>query len=79
MAGKLSRSRKRFMKLKYPLFGLMLMTAAACNNDHAGDTNKDSANTLHDTFPASHPADTTRLDSNSPDATKVDSGNRSTH
>jgi hypothetical protein len=59
---------------------LLLMTAvAACNNGDDANHKSDSANVLNDTFPANRAGDTTGLDSNPADNTKIDSGNRATH
>jgi hypothetical protein len=72
--------RKIFiMKLKCAFAVLLLMTAAACNNGDDEKRKSDSANVLNDTFPANRVGDTTGLDSNPADKTKIDSGNRSTH
>jgi hypothetical protein len=67
------------MNLKCVFAGLLLMTAAACNNGDDEKRKSDSANVLNDTFPANRVGDTTGLDSNPADKTKIDSGNRSTH
>jgi hypothetical protein len=65
------------MKRKiFVLASAFVITASACNSGNDSSSQKDSANTLHDTLPANGPGDSLPVDSNPPDATKIDSGNR---
>jgi hypothetical protein len=67
------------MKTRIFVLSAALAFAVACSNGNDPDKTKDSANTLNDTFPSRGAADTIGLDSNPPDATKIDSGNRTTN
>jgi hypothetical protein len=67
------------MKTRIFVLSAALSLTAACSNGNDSDNKKDTANTLNDTFPSRGAADTIGLDSNPPDATKIDSGNRTTN
>lgn len=67
------------MKTKLIILSSMIAFTIACNNGKNDGNKQDSQNTLNDTFPSGRQADSLPVDSNPPDATKIDSGNRSTH
>jgi hypothetical protein len=67
------------MKAKIFILSAVIAMAVACSNGNENNNENDSANRLNDTLPANGPGDTIGLDSNPPDATKIDSGNRDTH
>jgi hypothetical protein len=61
--------------MKQKMFYAALITGLlfSCSNGDTSEENKDSANTLQDTFPANGLNDSMPADSNPPDKTYVDS------
>jgi len=65
------------MKARLILSFIVVAFAIACHNGNDSTAKQDSGNKLTDTLPANGPGDRMPADSNPPDATKIDSGNRS--